>query len=1087
MKLVIPAYVERRSSDDGLRYWATPVFWEGAGDDDAGPLSAEDVLEERAVHLLEKTLTNHVREGAAELDHQELVRLSFSPVCQTHRLALRLELRRRTVQGDFLAVAFEGAGMRLIVLPKVRGLCFAWKAGADLRETAARVLQAHLRRLEKEAGDELPDFMDFVSAKEAHLTMLTISVDVNQRWKVEKSRYLALGDDTPPDGGEELVRTGRPFEKDNETPPVLLREGVTAELAGRLSAGSAAHPMIVVVGPAGSGKTAVLREALDQWQKQRPAHLPGRAWLVSPQRVISGMMYLGQWEARWLAILTHLAKRKDLLVLDDLTGLFHAGRSSGSDLSLGHVLKAQQERDAVTVVAEATPGAWARLREMDRSFADLFHVIHLREPEEAATLRILIRTMQSLESDHAVRFAPGVLPLIIALQRRYARTRAFPGKAVDMLRALGRAAAGQQVDCGFTLEWFCARSGFSLRFLNHSEPLERASVTGFLTQRIAGQEAAVRAMADTVMLARAQLNDPDRPLGTLLFTGPTGVGKTECAKALAEFVFGSAERMLRFDMNEFNGSDAADRLIGGFGRPGQLTGAVRRQPCGVLLLDEIEKAHPDVFDLLLQVLGEGRLTDAEGQTADFCNCIIILTSNLGAAARRQATGFQAVVMDERQVYREAAQQFFRPEFFNRLDRIVPFSPLSRGDIARLAGVLAQRALERPGLKARQLQVTVDGRAIDWLAARGFDSRYGARALRRAVEEHLVEPLAAYLAAADPGQTGTPAEMLVGIGTDGTLEIQVAILTQAAPWIRVPVGMSHPEALLVLGSVRQRLLAVEVRLEAEDFREASGKDAGAPPDAMSGGVLSDLDAWYYVLRDEISIIRARTRQLQDEWELDEEWRRRRSSSRASKAPAVPVDPLWRVLPPELLDGLLNRLRHAGPTARALTAVFESALPVSAVAAEVTRLVWRLGRLEALASPDFARPGKVALQLSDPMDDHSRAALSGSAGMDAWPFLGVTPGEGENEYILHGHGMERWQHFLSGIDAWADGGGAGISTRWVRAGNPLPAADFPREVLRLHTPQGLIDFRTGLVLVGGTDTAGDLMWALTSCHGPATVIS
>ncbi len=228
--------------------------------------------------------------------------------------------------------------------------------------------------------------------------------------------------------------------------------------------------------------------------------------------------------------------------------------------------------------------------------------------------------------------------------------------------------------------------------------------------------------------------------------------------------------MLRFDMNEFNGPDAADRLIGGFGRPGQLTGAVRRQPCGVLLLDEIEKAHPDIFDLLLQVLGEGRLTDAAGQTADFCNCIIILTSNLGSSAKRQVTGFQAAAMDDRQVYREAAEKFFRPEFFNRLDKVVPFSPLSREDIARLAGVLAQRALERPGLRARQLKVTVDVKTIQWLAERGFDARYGARALRRAVEEHLVEPLAAHLSVVNLDHPG-PAEALVCVNDAGKIEVR----------------------------------------------------------------------------------------------------------------------------------------------------------------------------------------------------------------------------------------------------------------------------------------------------------------------------
>jgi ATP-dependent Clp protease ATP-binding subunit ClpC len=1080
MKLVIPAYVERRMEDSGPRYWATPVFWEPekAEDGEEGSLvSAEDALEDKAVLALEKNLTEFARKWAMELDHADLVRLSFSPVCQSHRLSLRLELRRKSLSGDFLAVSYESSGRRLVVVPKLRGVCFEWKPGRDLRETALLVLQAHFRKLEKEADDDGLDVEELVAAKEAHLTLITISVEAAQRRTRESDRRLSLGDDAPPDGQVELEKTGRRFEKNDATPEVLLRDGVIAEIGGRLPAAEAARAMIVLVGPAGSGKTAVLREAVAQWRQRRPSHLQGGAWLVSPQRVISGMMVQGQWEARWLAILTHLAKRRHLLVLDDLTGLFHAGRSSGSDLSLGHVLKAQQERNAVSVVAETTPEAWARLREMDRGFADLFHVIHLREPDDEACLRILVRTMQRLETDSPVRFAPEVLPLILTLQRRYARSRAFPGKAVDLLRALAVAGSEEAVDRDFTLKWFCARTGFSLRFLNHAQPLERAVVSGFLTERIAGQEGAVKAMTDVVMLTRAQLNDPDRPLGTLLFTGPTGVGKTECAKALAAFVFGSAERMLRFDMNEYNGSDAADRLIGGFGRPGQLTAAVRRQPCGVLLLDEIEKAHADVFDLLLQVLGEGRLTDAAGQTADFCNCIIILTSNLGSSAKRQVTGFQAVAMDDRQIYREAAEKFFRPEFFNRLDQVVPFTLLSPGDIARLAGVLARKALDRPGLRARQLRVVVDDQTIAWLGERGFDAKYGARALRRAVEEHLVEPLAAYLAVSELADAGA-AEAQVKIGGDGKIEVMVSVLEQAPPWITVPGSLSAMEIGELLRSVRERLVVLEERLEEDDFRDEQVElDAG-----VDGDELSDLDAWYYSLRDEVAVVREQERRLRDRLDLDEEWRKRRSASRAAKTQTEAVDPHWRVLPPEMLAGCLNRLRQSGPTARAVSEVFQKALPVTALTGDALRLRWRLDRLEALTNPAFAKPTGLALRVAEALPARGLAAFLGHSGLEAWPFLGVSHGDDSNVVLVQGHGVREWGHLLSGVIARVEAGGGALLTRMVNVDGPEGESPMPNEVLRVLTPQGLIDFRTGLVRVGGADTAGDLLWALTKTGPP-----
>jgi len=198
--------------------------------------------------------------------------------------------------------------------------------------------------------------------------------------------------------------------------------------------------------------------------------------------------------------------------------------------------------------------------------------------------------------------------------------------------------------------------------------------------------AALRALADVVAIAKARLNDPGRPLGTFCFLGPTGVGKTAAAKALARYLYGGDARLLRFDMNEYLDPASPARLIGTFARPeGLLTAAVRRQPYCVLLLDEIEKAHPAVFDLLLQVLGEGRLTDALGRTADFTSAVVIMTSNLGArAASAAAFGLRPVGASRNETYLDAARAFFRPEFFNRIDRVVPFDPLDRAQVAAIA-------------------------------------------------------------------------------------------------------------------------------------------------------------------------------------------------------------------------------------------------------------------------------------------------------------------------------------------------------------------------------------------------------------------
>jgi ATP-dependent Clp protease ATP-binding subunit ClpA len=256
----------------------------------------------------------------------------------------------------------------------------------------------------------------------------------------------------------------------------------------------------------------------------------------------------------------------------------------------------------------------------------------------------------------------------------------------------------------------------------------------------------VNLITDLLASVKAGLMRPNRPIASLLFIGPTGVGKTEMAKAVAEFLFGSKDRLTRFDMSEFADPVAVRRLIGGaFGSEGLLTAKVREQPFSVLLLDEVEKADGSFFDLLLQALGEARLTDAGGRLADFRNTVVILTSNLGAESyRRGSAGFVGSSVgraESQEHFAKAVEQFLRPEMFNRLDRIVPFAPLGTEVIRRIADREWQKVLHRDGVRFRELALTADSALLDHLAAVGFDPRYGARPLKRAMERELLAPLA----------------------------------------------------------------------------------------------------------------------------------------------------------------------------------------------------------------------------------------------------------------------------------------------------------------------------------------------------------
>ncbi len=352
------------------------------------------------------------------------------------------------------------------------------------------------------------------------------------------------------------------------------------------------------------------------------------------------------------------------------------------------------------MLAEMTPEAFRVLRERDRGLADLFHILPIQELTGDDNLRVLIGTQRQLEARYRCGFGIDALPIVIDLQRRYTRDTAFPGKGAGFLRRLAvkQENAEERIAREQVIAAFHEQTGLPRSFLDQRQTLSPDDVQRALRERFDGQGDAVQAAVEIIGLAKARLNDPARPLASLLLLGPTGVGKTQFAKSLAAYLFGSDDRLLRFDMNEYVSASAVPQLVGTFAQPeGLLTSAVRRQPFAVVLFDENGKGHPDVFDLLLQVLGEGRLTDSLGRTADFTNTIIVLTSNLGAQRSATGLGFGSRDEDLQRVSIRAAESFFRPEFFNRLDRVIPFDRIAREDLQQIARLLIDNVLRREGL------------------------------------------------------------------------------------------------------------------------------------------------------------------------------------------------------------------------------------------------------------------------------------------------------------------------------------------------------------------------------------------------------
>jgi ATP-dependent Clp protease ATP-binding subunit ClpA len=746
MNLTIPLLVSetRPPGTSTPMFGVTPLL-------ERGPSGQSQHLS-RAVTKLANELRKHLDQLGRQPRHDQLLRWTFCPAISEHQLKERLILRRGTAEVRVLVVSFAAFDRRIALIPVLPGRWFEIVRGQNVLERARDVLTEHLNELQKESEDfELPE--QFTSKQRNWVTTLELDVRIEpEMTSPEKSLFALLGGDEKMSGRQELHAVGRCLDwlYPEELDRTVLRESEVSELQRLLSEPD--RRPVLLLGPSRVGKTAVIHECVFQRVKiaRQPHVAEQNVWLLSPQRLISGMSYVGQWENRVVAIFGEAAKRDHVLYFDDILGLYYAGQSRDSDLTVAHVIKPYVERRDFRVLAEMTPEVFRVLQERDRGMADLFHIIPIRPTSTADTRRISIGVLRQLEGRYKTSFNLEVLPVVWELNDRYQRELAQPGKSALLLRQLAGKYAGRSVTRGHVLHEYHESSGLPLNVIDRTARMPREEVLKALRAEVAGQALAVEAMADAVCMAKAGLNDPNRPLASFLFLGPTGVGKTHCAKALARYLFGGESRLLRFDMNEFVDGYSVARLVGTARDPeGLLTSAIRRQPFSIVLLDEIEKAHPAAFDLLLQVLGEGRLTDALGRTADFSSAIVIMTSNLGAREAGMSFGLRPSDRSDSAVYVGAAEKFFRPEFFNRIDRIVPFEKLDREQIGQIANRLIHEVFQRDGLVHRRCILGVDPRAMEQIVEQGYHPQLGARALKRCIERELTQPVAARLSELRP--------------------------------------------------------------------------------------------------------------------------------------------------------------------------------------------------------------------------------------------------------------------------------------------------------------------------------------------------
>lgn len=626
--------------------------------------------------------------------------------------------------------------------------------------------------------------------------------------------------------------------------PVVGRSEEIEQTVEILSRRSKNNP--VLIGEPGVGKTAIV-EGLAQRivAGEVPDTLIGKRVIsLDLSGLVAGAQYRGQFEERLKKVIEDVQEAGGdiILFIDELHTVVGAGATGEGAMDAGNMLKPALARGELHVVGATTIDEYRKHIEKDAALERRFQPVMIPEPTVEETVLILEGLRDVYEAHHQVRFDDDALAAAAELSDRYVSDRFLPDKAIDLidqagarvrLRSAGRstevvgredqlAKLRREKDQAVDAEEFEKASGLKTRIAEVEAELagiaERregvVSVTASdiadivsrrtgipvsqltagekerllnleeeMHARIVGQDEAVTAVSQAVRRNRAGMGDPNRPVGSFLFLGPTGVGKTELAKTLAELLFGEEDRMIRFDMSEFQEKHTVARLVGappgyvGYEEAGQLTEKVRRHPYSVVLFDEVEKAHPDVFNTLLQILDDGRLTDGQGRTVDFRHCVVIMTSNIGAQRILAHDGDAAELKDE---LMEDLRGRFLPEFLNRIDDIIVFHSLTRADLSEIVQHLLDRSKRRVHAQGMRLEVTE--KAKELLVSHGYQPAFGARPLRRTIQTELDNRVASLLLGgeADPGDTivadvrddtircsvvpGSPADE--GVGSEG---------------------------------------------------------------------------------------------------------------------------------------------------------------------------------------------------------------------------------------------------------------------------------------------------------------------------------
>ncbi len=549
----------------------------------------------------------------------------------------------------------------------------------------------------------------------------------------------------------------------------------------------------IYVGDAGVGKTAIAEGlARKIVEGDVPEVLRESViYALDMGSLLAGTRYRGDFEERLKAVMKELEKHPDaILFIDEIHTVIGAGATSGGALDASNLLKPALASGNIRCIGSTTYKEYRQFFEKDRALVRRFQKIDVAEPTIPDAIEIVKGLRPYFEDYHKLKYTDEALKAAVELSARYINDRKLPDKAIDVIDETG---ASQMlltpenrkaiIDVPDIENTIATMARIPPKSVSKSDAELLSNLESNLKTVVFGQDAAITALSSAIKLARAGLREPEKPIGSYLFTGPTGVGKTEVAKQLADTL---GVELLRFDMSEYMERHTVSRLIGappgyvGFDQGGLLTDGVDQHPHSVVLLDEIEKAHPDLFNILLQVMDHGKLTDHNGKSVDFRNVILIMTSNVGAMElQKSPIGFGR--KREQGDDEEAVNRMFTPEFRNRLDAIISFGPLPPQVVRR---VVEKFVLQLEGqLAERGVTIELTPEAAEWLALRGYDEKMGARPLGRVIQEHVKKPLADQVLFGELQNGGSVTVAVVGVGPDAKLEL-----------IAVPPRPARPKAI-----------------------------------------------------------------------------------------------------------------------------------------------------------------------------------------------------------------------------------------------------------------------------------------------------